>query len=255
MPRGGRRGAHAVRLQPGELAAPAGEIEALMALLEEYIAREAASCASGASGSGCWAISTGCTAARGARWTDRCGDPRRHRARAQPLHLLRLPRRDRPRGPAAGRRGGAGAARARRRSTRRRWPPALHRRVARSRPADPHLGRDADLEFSALAARLHRALRHAGAVARLHPARISSRRSSTSSAGTAGSGASRPDGLATWRSGSGSPRSPSRSRSASSGTAAGRSPRWSLLAAVLGTRELFGLAERRVRPFAVARAR
>ena len=48
--------------------------------------------------------------------------------------------------------------------------PALHRGLARPRSAHPHLGRDADLELPPLAARLRRALRHSGPLARLHPA-------------------------------------------------------------------------------------
>ena len=43
--------------------------------------------------------------------------------------------------------------------------------MARPRPPDPHLGRDADLELPALAARLRGAVRHPRALAGLHPAR------------------------------------------------------------------------------------
>ena len=48
-------------------------------------------------------------------------------------------------------------------------PPALHRGVARSRPPDPHVRRAAHLQLPALAARVRRVPRVAGALARLHP--------------------------------------------------------------------------------------
>ena len=84
---------------------PAGEIEALMSLLEEYIAREAAE------------LRAQGVAVRILGDLDRLGPGARdavdrimaetaggNAARAQPLHLLQLPRRDRPGGAAAGRR-------------------------------------------------------------------------------------------------------------------------------------------------------
>ena len=69
--------------------------------------------------------------------------------------------------------------------------PALHCGLARPRSADPHLGRAPALQFPALASRLRRIPRDAGAVARLHPTATSSKPSSTFSAATAGSDASR----------------------------------------------------------------
>ena len=44
----------------------------------------------------------------------------------------------------------------------------LHRRQPRSRPADPHLGRDAHQQFPAVADRLRRTVRHRNAVAGFH---------------------------------------------------------------------------------------
>ena len=66
----------------------------------------------------------------------------------------------------------------------------LHRRPARSRPADPHLGRAAGLELPALADRLRRDLGDADALARLPPRATCSRRSSTSRGASAASAAS-----------------------------------------------------------------
>ena len=89
---------------------PADEIEALMSLLEEYIAREMDRApGAGVSGSGSSATSTGWPRAP-ARAVDRImaatagGD----RPGAQHLHLLRLARRDRPGRPAARRGSAAG---------------------------------------------------------------------------------------------------------------------------------------------------
>ena len=115
----------------------------------------------------------GCAAGRGARRASggSRGYRRQSRPAREPGHQLRRPQRDRGR-------------RQRRRST----PPApegrldalrldeaghflppLHLRLARSRPAHPHLRRDAHQQLPALADRLRGDLRHAHAVARFHP--------------------------------------------------------------------------------------
>ena len=87
---------------------PPREIDALMSLLEEYIAREAG----GAAGAGRRGPHPGRHRPAHRRRPpggrpDRGRHRGRHRARAQPLHLLQLPGRDRPGRPAPGRgRGG-----------------------------------------------------------------------------------------------------------------------------------------------------
>ena len=97
---------------------------ALMSLLEEYIAEgDVRPARARASRSASWASSTGWRRRRAEAVERIVADDRgRRRARAQPLHLLRRPRRDHPRGaalaedvaagrldPGADRRGGAGA--------------------------------------------------------------------------------------------------------------------------------------------------
>jgi undecaprenyl diphosphate synthase len=60
-----------------------------------------------------------------------------------------------------------GELRPRRRSTRTRSPRELYTADIPTRPADPHVRRAADQQLPALAARLHRAVRHARALAGL----------------------------------------------------------------------------------------
>ncbi len=115
------------------------------------------------------------------------------RAGAQHLPLLQLAGRDHAGGAAAGRRGGGRPPGARRRDRGSARRAALHRRLARSRPADPDLRRAPALELPPLAAGVRRVPRHAGPLARLHPPSISSRPSSTSSAANVASDESPPE--------------------------------------------------------------
>ena len=186
-----------------------------MSLLEEYIARESAELRERGVAVRMLGDLDRLHRRRARRGRpDRGGDRGRHRARAQYLHLLRLPGRDRARGAAAGGRRGGGPADARPRSTRRRW----RRRLYTAEWPDPDLlirtsGEHADLELPALAAGLRRAVRHAGAVARLHPPpslRGHSRFPAPRPPVRARAGA--PDGTPTWPGGVGSPPSRSRSR-------------------------------------------
>ena len=144
---------------------PADEIDALMSLLEEYIAREArrAARARRPRPDPRRAGPARPTSARGA--VERIDGGDRAAATALALNLC-ISYSSRAEIARAARRlaeeVGRGPARSRREiDEEARRAPALHRAVARSRPADPHLGRDADLQFPALAARLRRAVRDA----------------------------------------------------------------------------------------------
>ena len=129
----GPRGGRGVPARPGSRCSPcspsarrtgsarAGEIEALMSLLEEYIAREMRELREqGVAVRILGDLDRLAPAARERGRADRGGDRGRRPAGAQPLHLLRRPRRDRARGAAP--RGGRGGrpARSPPRSTRRR---------------------------------------------------------------------------------------------------------------------------------------
>ncbi len=111
---------------------------------------------------------------------------------AQPAHgdddgvQLRRPGRDHRRRARPGRRGHP------RQQDRREGhpPPPLLPRHARSRPGDPHLGRDADLELLAVGDRLQRAGLPRDVVARHAPRRPLPRRSSSTSSACAASGPS-----------------------------------------------------------------
>ena len=152
--------------------ARAVEIEALMGLLEEYIAREAEQLRE----RGVRVRILGRPGPAGAERTPRrrAGHGRHRGRRPSSRSTCASPTAPAPRSPArpagwreevaAGRLDPAeideeavGAA-------------AAHRAVARSRSPDPHLRRDADLQLPALAAGLRRAVRHARPLARFHPA-------------------------------------------------------------------------------------
>src|SRR5262249_3386362 len=97
-------------------------------------------------------------------------------ADAESVHFLLLARRARACGALTRGRSAQRDEEARRH--RRRGDPrqAVHRAVGRSRSVDPHLRRAAALQLSAVAARLHRAVHHAGVVARFQPAHPARRR-------------------------------------------------------------------------------
>ena len=245
VPRGRGRGAHPVRLQPGELAAPRGRDRG--AHEPPGGVHRAGDARAAGSGGGGPHPGRPRPAGAGAREAverivaETAGGGRlalnlciSYGSRAEIVRAARLLAEDVAAGrldPARDRRGGARAA-------------ALHRGVARSRSPHPHLGRDADLQLPPLAAGVRRALRHPGALARLHPPTPLRGHSRVPAARPPVRARLRPDGRPSWCDASGSRRSRSRSHCWWSGTAVCRSRRWSRSPAALGTAELFDLAER-----------
>src|SRR3989442_8179349 len=170
--RGGGRGAHAVRLLGGKLAAAPDR---------DFGADGAAGGVHrrggrGAATTGRPGLRAGRPRAPRARCPGRRGaggarDARRGAPRPEPVHLVFLARRDRPGGTAA--RGGGAQGDEAPRGDRRRGGQggALYGALARSPPPHPHLGRASPIQLSPLAALLHGAVHHAASVAGPHPAR------------------------------------------------------------------------------------
>ncbi|CAA9354205.1 MAG: Undecaprenyl diphosphate synthase, partial [uncultured Gemmatimonadaceae bacterium] len=103
----------------------------------------------------------------GRRAPRRRPDRAQHDAHAQPVHLVRRAGGDRARRAPPGARRRERRDRPRRDRGAGRPGAALHRRLPRPRPRDPHLGRAARLELPALADRVRRDLHLARALARL----------------------------------------------------------------------------------------
>src|SRR5438876_765911 len=166
------RSGHAVRVLRGELAAPSHR-DLRADEPARGVHRQGSRGAARAGRHGARAGRAGAARARRPRRRRPRGarHARRQAAGAPSVHLLFVPRRAGARGAPA-RRGspeGHEAARGHRRGGGARQ--ALHRPLERPRSADSHLGRAAHLELPAVAARLHRVVHDAGALARRHATR------------------------------------------------------------------------------------
>src|SRR4029077_7757960 len=167
-----RRGAHAVRVLGRELAA-AGDRDLGADGIARGIHRARGG---GAAGSGRLRARAGRShppRARRARGggARRSGNAAGPEARSQPVHLLLVAHRAGARRAAPGGRGAQRDQAARGHRRRRGAREAVHRSVGRPRPADPHLRRIPAVEFPAVAARLHGAVRDARALAQRHAPR------------------------------------------------------------------------------------